>query len=107
MEIVWFLLVGLVAGWLGGWMLGNRVHGVGGDVIVGMLGAMLAGYVFSTLGLQLGVRLWASIAVAALGALILIVVLRLVKAPASLGLRRGKPRGRQNASNQGVDAESR
>ena len=107
MEIVWFLLVGLVAGWLGGWMLGNRVHGVGGDVIVGMLGAMLAGYVFGTLGLQLGVRLWASIAVAALGALILIVVLRLIKAPASLGLRRDKPRTHQNASNQGVDVESR
>ncbi len=81
MEILWFLLVGLVAGWLGGTLLGDRTYGVGGDLIVGMLGAMLGGYFFSTLGVELSGGLWANIAVAALGALMLIVVLRLVKAP--------------------------
>lgn len=93
MAIAGFLLVGLVAGWLGGLWLGNRVYGVAGDVIVGMLGAMLGGYVFGALGLQLGVGVWASVAVAALGALILIVVMRLVKSPPSLGRRAKPPEG--------------
>ncbi len=104
MEIVWFLLVGLVVGWLGGLVLGSRVYGVIGDVIVGMLGAMLAGYFFGTLGLPLGARLLASVAVAALGALILIVILRLVKAPPKFEAPRARSRRRRKRRNPRADA---
>ena len=54
MAFVWFILVGLVAGWLAGQLMKGGGFGVVGDIIVGVLGALLGGWLFNFLGLAWG-----------------------------------------------------
>ena len=79
MEFVWFILIGLVAGWLAGQFVKGGGFGVIGDIIVGVLGALLGGFLFSSLGMSSGGGLLGAIIVATLGAVLLIFVLRLIK----------------------------
>jgi uncharacterized membrane protein YeaQ/YmgE (transglycosylase-associated protein family) len=79
MEFLWFLLVGLIAGWLAGVLVKGGGFGVIGDIVVGVIGALLGGIVFNTLGVSAGGGLLGSIIVATVGAVIFIVLLRLIK----------------------------
>ncbi|HYA37745.1 MAG TPA: GlsB/YeaQ/YmgE family stress response membrane protein [Candidatus Methylomirabilis sp.] len=79
MEFVWFIVVGLVAGWLAGVLVKGGGFGAIGDIVVGVLGALIGGFLFTSLGASVGGGLIGSIIVATIGAVILIVVLRLVK----------------------------
>ena len=79
MELVWFLLVGLIAGWLAGMIVKGGGYGLVGDIVVGILGALLGGFLFGSLGGAVGGGLLGSIVVATLGAIILIAILRLIK----------------------------
>jgi uncharacterized membrane protein YeaQ/YmgE (transglycosylase-associated protein family) len=79
MEFVWFLLIGLIAGWLAGQFMKGGGFGVVGDIIVGVVGALLGGFIFTKLGVSSGGGLVGSIIVAFIGAVILIFLLRLIK----------------------------
>ncbi|HRL35597.1 MAG: GlsB/YeaQ/YmgE family stress response membrane protein [Ottowia sp.] len=79
MELVWFILVGLIAGWLAGMIVKGGGYGLVGDIVVGILGALLGGFLFGSLGGAVGGGLLGSIVVATLGAIILIAILRLIK----------------------------
>ena len=79
MEFIWFIVVGLVAGWLAGQLMKGGGFGVIGDIVVGVLGALLGGFLFSSLGMSLGGGLLGAIIVATIGAVLLIFVLRLIK----------------------------
>ena len=79
MELVWFILVGLIAGWLAGMIVKGGGYGLVGDIVVGILGALLGGFLFCSLGGAVGGGLLGSIVVATLGAIILIAILRLIK----------------------------
>ncbi len=48
---LWFLLIGLFAGWVAGLLMKGRGFGVLGDIIVGILGAVFGGWLFGVLGL--------------------------------------------------------
>ncbi len=50
-SLVWFLLIGLAAGWLAGQMTKGRDFGAVNNMIVGVLGAILGGFLFGILGL--------------------------------------------------------
>ena len=50
MEFLWFLLIGLVAGWLAGQVIKGGGYGVIGDIVVGVIGALLGGWLFRVLG---------------------------------------------------------
>jgi uncharacterized membrane protein YeaQ/YmgE (transglycosylase-associated protein family) len=78
MEFVWFILAGLVAGWLAGMLVKGGGFGVVGDIVVGVIGALLGGYLFGLFGLSAG-GLVGSIVVATVGAIVLIVILRVIK----------------------------
>jgi uncharacterized membrane protein YeaQ/YmgE (transglycosylase-associated protein family) len=78
MAFVWFILVGLVAGWLAGQIMKGGGYGVVGDIIVGVVGALIGGLLFNALGLAWG-GLLGSIIVATIGAIVLIFLLRLIK----------------------------
>jgi uncharacterized membrane protein YeaQ/YmgE (transglycosylase-associated protein family) len=54
MNLLWFLVVGLVAGWLAGVLVKGGGFGVIGDLVVGVIGAFLGGWLFSTLGASAG-----------------------------------------------------
>ena len=79
MEFVWFIIVGLVAGWLAGVIMKGGGFGVVGDIVVGVIGALLGGWLFSTMGVSAGGGLLGAIVVALIGAIILIFLLRLIK----------------------------
>ncbi len=79
MEFLWFILVGLVAGWLAGVLVKGGGFGVLGDLAVGIVGALIGGYLFRSLGVAIGGGLLGSIIVATVGAVVLILILRLIK----------------------------
>jgi uncharacterized membrane protein YeaQ/YmgE (transglycosylase-associated protein family) len=76
--LIWFLLIGLIAGWLAGKVMRGGGFGVVGDMIVGVIGALLGGWLFSLLGISAG-GLIGSIITAFVGAVVLIFVLRLIR----------------------------
>ena len=75
----WFILIGLVAGWLAGQLMKGGGYGVVGDIVVGIVGALLGGFLFRTLGVSAGGGMIGSIVVATIGAVVLIFLLRLIK----------------------------
>ena len=78
MEFVWFLIIGLVAGWLAGQFVKGSGFGMLGDIIIGVVGAFIGGSLFRTLGLTAG-GLIGSLVMATIGAIVLVVVLRAIK----------------------------
>jgi uncharacterized membrane protein YeaQ/YmgE (transglycosylase-associated protein family) len=78
MEIIWFILIGLIAGWLAGQFVKGGGFGVVGDIVIGILGAVLGGFLFRVLGLA-ATSLLGSIITATVGAIVLIFILRAIK----------------------------
>jgi uncharacterized membrane protein YeaQ/YmgE (transglycosylase-associated protein family) len=79
MGFVWFILIGLAAGWVAGQLMKGGGFGVVGDIIVGVIGALLGGFLFRTLGVSAGGGLLGSLIVATIGAVVLLFLLRLIK----------------------------
>ncbi len=78
MQFVWFLFVGLVAGWLAGKFTKGSGFGVIGDIVVGILGAIVGGFLFGLVGIAWGGTL-GSIVVATIGAIVLVWVVGLLR----------------------------
>ena len=78
MNFVWFLIIGIVAGWLAGQIMKGGGFGLLGDLVVGVIGALLGGWVFGLLGIEAGGLLGALIT-ATIGAIILLFLIRLIK----------------------------
>ena len=76
--IVW-LLIGAIAGWLAGQIMKGGGFGLVGDIIVGIVGAFIAGVLFPRLGFVFGNPLVGSIIAAVVGACLLLFILRLVR----------------------------
>ena len=79
MSLLYFLVVGLVAGWLAGMLVKGGGFGLIGDLVNGDVGAVLGGWLFSTLGASAGGGLLGSIVVATIGAVVLLIIVRLIK----------------------------
>lgn len=78
-EIVYLVVIGLVAGWLAATILGERRrYGIIGYIVVGAIGAIGGRYVFESLQLPTANMLLKLIA-AVVGAIVLILLLRLVR----------------------------
>jgi uncharacterized membrane protein YeaQ/YmgE (transglycosylase-associated protein family) len=52
MQILWFLLIGLISGWLAGIISRGGGFGVWGDLITGVVGSFIGGYLFSFMGIS-------------------------------------------------------
>ena len=76
--LIWFLLIGLIAGWLAGRVMRGGGFGVIGDMIVGVIGALLGGWIFGLLGIA-AYGLLGSLVTALVGAIILLYLIRLIK----------------------------
>ena len=77
--ILVILLVGLIAGWLAGQIVRGTGFGLIGDILVGIAGALNASYLFPKLGIQLGTGLVSEIIYSAIGAVLLLFIVRLVR----------------------------
>ena len=78
MEFLWFVLIGLCAGWLAGQITKGSGFGLVGDLIVGVVGALLGSFAFGLFGLA-AYGLLGRLIVATGGAVLLLVLLRLVR----------------------------
>src|SRR5262252_1110160 len=76
--IIWWIIVGLIAGWAAGKIMKGGGYGVIADIVLGILGAIIGGWVVGLLGFGGGGLIW-SILVAILGAVILIWITRFFK----------------------------
>jgi uncharacterized membrane protein YeaQ/YmgE (transglycosylase-associated protein family) len=72
------LAIGAVAGWLAGVIMKGGGFGLLGDIVIGIIGAFIGGFLFSFLGISAG-GLIGQIITATVGAVVLIFVLRLIK----------------------------
>ena len=78
-QVITWIIVGLIAGTLAGALIRGRRFGFVSSVIVGLFGALLGGFLFSILGIQVpvtgGITLnWADILVAFIGAIIILLL---------------------------------
>jgi uncharacterized membrane protein YeaQ/YmgE (transglycosylase-associated protein family) len=86
MDIVTWLVVGLVAGVLAGLLVGG--YGVLVDMVIGMVGALIGGWLFTHEGWHAPISgLGGTIFIAFIGALILLVILRLFRSATYNGRR--------------------
>jgi uncharacterized membrane protein YeaQ/YmgE (transglycosylase-associated protein family) len=75
--VLWWLLVGLIAGFLASVVMRGGGYGIIGDIIVGIVGAFIGGFLASLLGLGASGFI-GTVIVAFIGACILIAILRAV-----------------------------
>jgi len=78
-SLLIILIVGVIAGWLGGQIVRGTGFGLFGDLVVGVVGAFFGGWLLPQLGLHLGSGLVAAIVNATIGAVILLVIISLVR----------------------------
>ena len=77
-NLIVFLLIGLIAGWLAGRIMRGGGFGLVGDLIVGVIGAFLGGWIFGLLGISAGGNIGLFVT-ALVGAIVLLFLLRLIK----------------------------
>ncbi len=77
--LLWFLIIGAIAGWLAGQFMKGSGFGLLGDIVVGVIGAFLGGWLFGKLGIWPGGGLLGSLIVAFVGAIILLFLVRLIR----------------------------
>jgi uncharacterized membrane protein YeaQ/YmgE (transglycosylase-associated protein family) len=75
MNWVWFLIIGVAAGWLAGKLTQGRGFGLLGDLVIGILGALVGGFIFQFLGIVSLGRIGALVT-ATVGAVMLLWLVR-------------------------------
>jgi len=78
-SLLVILIVGVGAGWLAGQLVQGTGFGLVGDLIVGIAGAFIASWLFPQLGFHLGSGFVSAIMSAAIGAVLLLLIIRLVR----------------------------
>jgi len=75
---VWFIIIGIAAGWIAGQVMKGSGYGLLGDLIIGAMGGLIGGYVFGLLKIPSN-GLWGALITAVVGAILLIVVVRALR----------------------------
>jgi len=79
MNLVLFLVIGAVAGWIAGQIMKSGGFGVIGNIIVGVIGGVLGGWAFGALGISAGGGLVGPLVTSVVGAVILLFIVGLIK----------------------------
>jgi len=77
MDLLWFLLIGIAAGWLASQIMKGGGSGIVTDLIMGVIGSILGGFLFRLIGLSADGAI-GSLVTATVGAIVLIAGLRLI-----------------------------
>ncbi len=77
-NIIIFLAIGAVAGWLAGNIMKGRGFGAAGNIVVGIVGAMIGGFMFGLVGISAG-GLLGSIVTATVGAIVLLFLIGAIR----------------------------
>lgn len=78
MDILWILLIGAVAGWLGSVIFQGGGLGLIGNIIVGILGSFVGGWILGKLNFSLGGGTLGAILQGALGAIVILFIINLI-----------------------------
>jgi uncharacterized membrane protein YeaQ/YmgE (transglycosylase-associated protein family) len=78
MEFIGFLIIGLIAGWLAGLIMKGKGAGLVMNLVVGVIGAFLGGFLFRLVGLSAH-GLIGSLITATVGAIVLLFIVGLLK----------------------------
>jgi uncharacterized membrane protein YeaQ/YmgE (transglycosylase-associated protein family) len=80
MGIIAWVVAGLIAGWLTGKTMKGSGYGFFGDILLGILGAVVGGFLARhLLGVDTGSSFWLTVLIALGGAIILVAIVRLIK----------------------------
>jgi uncharacterized membrane protein YeaQ/YmgE (transglycosylase-associated protein family) len=75
--LIWFIIIGVVAGFLAGTVVKGRGFGLLGNLIIGIIGALLGGFIFQMLGIGT-YNLIGALVCAFIGSVVLLLLLGLV-----------------------------
>ncbi|UVK47435.1 GlsB/YeaQ/YmgE family stress response membrane protein [Mesorhizobium sp. AR07] len=78
-SLLVFIIIGAIAGWLAGLIVSGFGFGLVGNIIVGIVGAFIAGWLFPRIGFSIGGGILAAIIHATIGAIILLVLVKVLK----------------------------
>jgi len=79
MQLIGFLIMGAIVGWLAGKIMSGHGYGIIWDIVVGIVGSFLGGFIFSLFFGTQPAGLVVSFIVALLGAIILVAIVHMVK----------------------------
>jgi uncharacterized membrane protein YeaQ/YmgE (transglycosylase-associated protein family) len=88
-SLIVILLVGIVAGWLAGLLVRGVGFGLIGDLVVGVVGAFIGDWLLPRLNIHLGTGTVGLIVHATIGAVILLLIVRLVRGGGRWGVGGG------------------
>ena len=77
-NVIWWIVVGLIAGWAAGKIMKGGGYGPAMDIVLGIVGAVVGGWLMGMLGIYAG-GLLGTIVIAIIGAVFLIWLSRLLK----------------------------
>jgi len=78
MHLLWWILVGLIAGWITGKLMKGGGYGFVVDVILGIVGAVVGGFIAQAIGISPQGGLIYTILIAVAGAVIVVFLVRLI-----------------------------
>jgi len=78
LHLIWWVVVGLIAGWAAGRIMKGGGYGVVMDIILGIVGTVVGGWLVGVVGIHAGGFI-STILVGILGAVLLIWITRLIK----------------------------
>jgi uncharacterized membrane protein YeaQ/YmgE (transglycosylase-associated protein family) len=93
-SLLVIVLVGLIAGWLAGQIIRGTGFGLIGDLIIGILGAFIGDWLLPQIGIHLGVGIVSAIINATIGAVLLLLIVRLLRGGGNWGGSRWSWRNR-------------
>ena len=76
MYWLWYILIGLVAGWLAGLIVKGSGSGLLLNLVIGVIGSVLGGWLFSLMGIA-STNMWGSLITAIVGAIVLLLIVGL------------------------------
>ena len=77
MGLLWFVIIGAIAGWLAGQFMRGYGFGLLGDIIVGVVGSFIGGTLFRSVGVEIGGGVIGVLIVTFVGAVGLLFIVRL------------------------------
>ena len=78
-SLIVILFVGVVAGWLAGQIVRGAGFGLIGDLLIGVVGGFIGSWLLPQLGVHLGAGILREILNATIGAILLLLIIRLVR----------------------------
>ena len=79
MSFIYFIIIGGIAGWLAGKIMKGGGFGLVMNIVLGIIGSMVGGWIFNFLGLSTDGGIIGSLVTALVGAVLILYVARLIK----------------------------